>query len=221
MNKNSEVPGQSSKAYEKLLDFTRELYALRSAQALLGWDQETMMPPRGGNTRANAMAELSKLIQDKYCSEELGDLMDTAAAEGSQDENRIAVLRELKRDREKLLKIPPALTKEIARTISISQQDRYAVATVVGYRQIKMYITVKVRSRDEPRRAPNIIVNCAHKRAVTTTQKYRHVAAGDVCHGKVKVGVAIKVTRGGRSWTIPYRIVYWSRKSPVSISHEY
>ena len=35
-----------TKAYEKFLHEVKSLYAIKSAQALLGWDQETMLPPR-------------------------------------------------------------------------------------------------------------------------------------------------------------------------------
>ncbi|MCD6024222.1 MAG: Carboxypeptidase Taq metallopeptidase, partial [Fibrobacteria bacterium] len=35
-----------------------ELYALKSAAGLLGWDQETFMPPKGGAARAESQAVL-------------------------------------------------------------------------------------------------------------------------------------------------------------------
>ncbi len=51
--------------YQSFLARVREIYSLRSAQALLGWDQETMMPVRGGQGRADSLTTLSKIIQEK------------------------------------------------------------------------------------------------------------------------------------------------------------
>jgi carboxypeptidase Taq len=111
-----------TKDYQEFLKLIKEIYSLQSSQSLLGWDQETMMPPKGGEGRASSLALLSRLIQEKYCSEKLGGLIEKLVEEKSlSDEERVNV-REIKRDRDKLLKVPPELTEEIARTTSLAQQ---------------------------------------------------------------------------------------------------
>ncbi|NIR24985.1 MAG: carboxypeptidase M32, partial [Gammaproteobacteria bacterium] len=47
-----------SERYEALRRHLRELAALNSALGLLGWDQETMMPPRAAAARADELALL-------------------------------------------------------------------------------------------------------------------------------------------------------------------
>ncbi len=107
--------------YKQLLTLSREIYALRSAAALLGWDQEVMMPSRGGESRAEALASISKVIQEKYCAPQLGEAISACEAQDESPE-QAAVVQALKRDREKLQKIPPSLTEAIARTTSLTQQ---------------------------------------------------------------------------------------------------
>ncbi len=105
----------------KLLLASREIYALRSATALLAWDQETKMPPSGGEGRAQALGALSTIIHEKYCSKRLADLLEDSSQDSGLTESQIALVRELKRDRDKAVKIPASLTEELARSTSLSQ----------------------------------------------------------------------------------------------------
>src|SRR3954449_13046147 len=97
-----------NKAYSSLLEYSRDLYALRSAVGVLSWDQETMMPAKGGEGRARSMASLSRVIHQRFSDPRLGEALDACeAAAGSgtsgnggalSDEEK-AVVRELRRDR--------------------------------------------------------------------------------------------------------------------------
>jgi len=102
-----------------------EIYSLRSAAALLGWDQETMMPPRGGEGRALAFSAISKVIQEKYCMESNGELisyLELPEEKKKLNEWQQGLLREFKKDRDRYLKIPLSLTEEMAKTSSLTQQ---------------------------------------------------------------------------------------------------
>jgi carboxypeptidase Taq len=44
-----------------LKDRLNDVHNLRTAMGLLGWDQQTCMPPGGAGTRAAQMGTLSKL----------------------------------------------------------------------------------------------------------------------------------------------------------------
>jgi len=113
---------------DKWQDFeatVKEIYSLRSAAALLGWDQETMMPPRGGEGRALAFSSISKVIQEKYCMDKNGDLISEFEMPEMQkklNEWQQGLVREFKKDRERYLKIPLSLTEEMAKTSSLTQQ---------------------------------------------------------------------------------------------------
>lgn len=132
-------------SFARVLERSREIQALGSASALLGWDQETFMPKKGGEGRAETLASLRKILQEKYTDAAFGDWLEEAAAEGSgpassaagsaaapnsdpgipsgfSAADRNAILRELKRDRHQALKIPPRLTLELSRQASLTQQ---------------------------------------------------------------------------------------------------
>jgi len=62
--------------YDALIAHTRETVALMQADELLGWDQETMMPPRGAAMRAEQAAALSTAIHARATDPRLGDWLD-------------------------------------------------------------------------------------------------------------------------------------------------
>jgi carboxypeptidase Taq len=119
-----------NKDYQSLLEYSRDLYALRSAVGLLSWDQETMMPSKGGEGRARAMASLSRVMHQRFSDPRLLEALEACAADekgapGSgmplSEEERV-VVRELRRDRDKAVKVPESLAAEIAETVSLSQR---------------------------------------------------------------------------------------------------
>ncbi len=61
---------------ERLKEILGEVSDLRYASALLGWDQQTYMPPGGAEARGNQLALLGKLAHERGTSPELGKLLD-------------------------------------------------------------------------------------------------------------------------------------------------
>jgi len=109
-------------AIESLLEYSRDFYGLRSAVGLLAWDQETMMPSHSGDGRARAMSALSKIMHQKLLDPSFKDLLDKSEALVSLTLEEKAIVRELKRDRDKAVKIPEKLAAEIAETASKAQR---------------------------------------------------------------------------------------------------
>lgn len=109
-----------SEVYKKFLKRVHEIYNLRSAQALLGWDQETLMPPRGIKGRAEAMTTLAAITQEKFLSQELGELI-VECESRPLNPDEASIVREIKRDREKYQKIPVSLNKEFTKAITLGQ----------------------------------------------------------------------------------------------------
>ena len=72
-----------------------ELADLSAVGALLGWDQQTMMPPRGGELRANVMATITTIGHERQTSAELGELLAAAEPEGPTEEAVVRVARRL------------------------------------------------------------------------------------------------------------------------------
>jgi carboxypeptidase Taq len=90
---------------------------LGSAQALLGWDRETMMPPRGGDARGEVLATLDGLAHERLADPALGELVDAAAAEAAGDPggDDAAIARVVRRDHDRAARIPVELSGELVR----------------------------------------------------------------------------------------------------------
>jgi carboxypeptidase Taq len=99
----------------------RELGALRSASGLLGWDQETFMPPKGGEARAESQAVLGALLHRGLTSDAHWRLVEEASS-ADLSPREAAMVRELRRDAELARRIPGDLAEDMARTASLAQQ---------------------------------------------------------------------------------------------------
>lgn len=110
-----------TRAFDTVLELSRDLYALRSAVGVLSWDQETCMPPKGAEGRARSLAALARVMHQRFSDPRLAEALEAAAAGPLSDEER-AVVRELRRDRDKAVKIPEALAAGIAETVSLAQR---------------------------------------------------------------------------------------------------
>jgi len=98
---------------------------LNGASSLLGWDQQTYMPPRGAAARAEQLATLGRLAHEALISDEIGELLESASAEltsSSSDSDESCLVRVVRRDYEKARKIPAALVAEIARATSLGME---------------------------------------------------------------------------------------------------
>lgn len=79
-----------SAAFERLQSIVADLTALRTAGAVLSWDQETYMPPAGASARARHRAVLARLAHETFTSDEVGRLLEQVEGElelggGSED----------------------------------------------------------------------------------------------------------------------------------------
>ena len=102
-----------------------EVCDLKGAASVLGWDQQTYMPPGGASARAEQLATLEKLSHEMFVSAEMGELLEGAAAEVSGlafDSDEASLVRVTRRDYDKARKIPAALVAEIARTTSLGME---------------------------------------------------------------------------------------------------
>lgn len=103
-------------AYEELLSKLREHGDLQSIEQLLGWDQQTYMPPGGNDARARHIAMLSAMAHRRLTDPRLAELIEQCGADPDLSEEQKAQLRETKRERDKAVKLPEDLVREIAET---------------------------------------------------------------------------------------------------------
>lgn len=109
-------------AYEKLAAYARKSAHLKSVGALVGWDQETYMPPAAAEARSDQMALLAELGHARATSPELGELIGQAEAEVKGDEELAANVREFRRDYDKATRLPGDLVAELAKVGSEAQE---------------------------------------------------------------------------------------------------
>ena len=100
--------------YDALIAHTRETVALMQADELLGWDQETMMPPRGAAMRAEQAAALSTAIHARATDPCLGEWLeriDEAALPAPARRNVTLIRRSYRR----ATRLPQGLGAALAR----------------------------------------------------------------------------------------------------------
>jgi len=61
--------------YKRLMEKAKELAILMSAESIVGWDMETMMPPRGINLRSQQLSLLSVIEHKMSTDPEIGKLL--------------------------------------------------------------------------------------------------------------------------------------------------
>jgi carboxypeptidase Taq len=105
--------------YRNFLARAAELSDLESAVALIGWDQEVLMPEKGVVGRAPVAATLAGLLHEKMTAPALAD--DLAALERERNElgeQGVAQVRELGRLHRRAKNVPGDLVRAVAETTS-------------------------------------------------------------------------------------------------------
>lgn len=107
--------------WDVLLEQLHELADVAAANALLAWDQQTMMRPKSGESRAYQLGTISALYHERLTGPSLRQALEGAEAEGSGPEPfsgaaGAALLRETRRDVERAVKLPISYVKELAET---------------------------------------------------------------------------------------------------------
>ena len=109
--------------YEKLVALQRQLKLLGGASALLGWDQETYMPSKGTELRADQLALIAGIWHERFVDGEVGPLLERCErAQDALDDRARANLRETRRAFDRETKLSKELVEEIAKTTSLAQE---------------------------------------------------------------------------------------------------
>ncbi len=108
--------------------------------SLLFWDQNTMMPPDGATGRGDQAATLEAVAHERLTDPELGRLLDALdpwAAGQDPDADDVRLVRELRRDFEKAVRVPTSLAAESSRAAALGQaawQEARAAADFSRFR---------------------------------------------------------------------------------------
>lgn len=90
-----------SMAYHTLLEKLKRINDVEKAIAVLDWDRETNMPPKGIEGRTRQISTLSELAHRMFTDTELGDLLSAAEEElsgSAYDSDEASMLRTVRRE---------------------------------------------------------------------------------------------------------------------------
>ena len=108
-------------AFETLKEQVAQVSDILNAVSVLTWDARTQMPPGGAETRGEQLATLSSLAQERLTSERLKAALAEAEASSTDDIIQTRTLQSVREAVNLFERIPPALTEELARLKTVSQ----------------------------------------------------------------------------------------------------
>ena len=112
-----------SECYSVLFEKLREIYLTHSVSALLEWDQDTYMPPRGAETRAAQLALVTGAAHERLVADEFREALEVAERKRSEDPIEATNLREARRVYDRAAKLPTRLVQDIARATTLARAD--------------------------------------------------------------------------------------------------
>ncbi|HUV72687.1 MAG TPA: carboxypeptidase M32, partial [Anaerolineae bacterium] len=98
---------------------------IEAAGGVLGWDQQTYMPPGGAQGRAMQLATLGRLAHEQLVSEEMGAALEAAEAEVEgldADSDEVRMVRKARREFDKARKVPSEWVAEFRRLTALAHQ---------------------------------------------------------------------------------------------------
>jgi carboxypeptidase Taq len=113
------VPDALAQLKERLI----RVSDLQKIARLLSWDQQTMMPAAGSESRADHLATLSRLAHELFVEDETGRLLDELRplAEDDPDSDDGALVRLARREYDKSVRVPAELRAEMARAAAAAR----------------------------------------------------------------------------------------------------
>lgn len=111
----------SQEHFQALLKKVNQVSDIGGAAALLGWDQRTIMPRKGGSVRGERLATLAGLAHEIFTSDEVGTLLDKSedyATSQPADSFEASLWHIVKRNYEKQRLIPSDLKEQMQRASS-------------------------------------------------------------------------------------------------------
>src|SRR5437660_1717865 len=113
----------SQAKFDELRGRLAEISDLGKTAALLAWDQQVMMPPKGAALRAEQLATVGRIAHQKFTSAEVGKLLDDLRGWGEEheyDSLEASLVRVAARDWEKSSKVPADLRAEMSRSAALA-----------------------------------------------------------------------------------------------------
>jgi carboxypeptidase Taq len=133
--------------YEELKHRLREAGTLTTIAELLGWDQETMMPPKAGRFRAEQKALLSRLVHGRLTDPRIGELLELCTGDPALagDPEIAANLREIRRTHDRAVRLPVELVAEMSETDSLAMEAWKQARATSDFEKFRPWLEKQVR----------------------------------------------------------------------------
>jgi carboxypeptidase Taq len=108
---------------ERLKGLLAETQDLTNAATLLFWDERVMMPPGGAAARAEAIATVTRVAQERFTAGEIGGLLENLRGleeSSDYDSFEASLIRVTRRDYDKATRVPPELVGEMSRASALA-----------------------------------------------------------------------------------------------------
>lgn len=104
--------------YSKYKGMMRKIADIQYASAVLSWDQETYMPPKGANFRAQQLSTLAGIGHELATSKELGEILNILSADTNLEEKEKRNVKQSLKNYNDNLKYTTEFVQELSKTIS-------------------------------------------------------------------------------------------------------
>ena len=108
---------------QQLKNILGQVADLNQVAGLLGWDQQTYMPPGAAEGRGYQMSTLRTIAHIKFTSDEVGQLLEDLQAYAGQldpDSHDARLIRVTQREYTKSTRVPPSMVAEFSRTAAVA-----------------------------------------------------------------------------------------------------
>lgn len=124
--------------FQTFLKRVQQVEDIGGSAALLGWDQRTLMPQKGGSVRAERLATLAGLAHEIFTSDETGELLEQAKPHVDsmpEDSFEGSLWRLVKRNYDKMKLIPTELSQDLQRAGNLGYEAWHSSRATSDYSQ--------------------------------------------------------------------------------------
>lgn len=132
---------------EKLAEMKKRLAVvadLQNVSGLLGWDQQTYMPPKGAAARAEQLATMDRLSHEHFTADRVGELLNDLSDEAAKldyDSDEASLIRVTQRDYAKAKRIPAAFVEELARVTALAFEAWHRARKESNFKLFQPHLT--------------------------------------------------------------------------------
>jgi carboxypeptidase Taq len=112
-------------SYNNLIATLKQISLLGSVNSVLGWDEQTHLPAKAAEHRANQSSMLAKMTHEWFTSPVIDDLLaevETSVLVSEPHSDAAVNVRETRRHYDRARKLPATLVEEMSRTAVMAQQ---------------------------------------------------------------------------------------------------